>query len=229
MIKFYRIILLILALIILSTFNPIKNNSDLENKDSIFKIKNIKITNNHLVDGEEIKKNLNSIYNKNIFFLKKEDIKQLISKVDFLYKIEVKKVYPDTILIKIFETKPVAIVFKNQTKYLLDSSSKLISINEEKVNDFKNLPNIFGKNSELKFIKFLNTLKKNKFPYDKIKNYYYFQIDRWDVQLQNNKIIKLPHKNVDGAIIKSIKLLNREDFKNYNIVDLRVGGKIIVE
>ena len=44
-----------------------------------------------------------------------------------------------------------------------------------------------------------------------------------------NKVIKLPYQNVDEAIIKSIKLLNREDFKKYNIIDLRVDGKIIVE
>ena len=45
----------------------------------------------------------------------------------------------------------------------------------------------------------------------------------------NNKIIKLPDNNIDDAINKSIELLEREDFKNYNIIDLRVDGKIIVE
>ena len=45
----------------------------------------------------------------------------------------------------------------------------------------------------------------------------------------NNKIIKFPHNNVDETIIKAVKLLNREDFKKYNIIDLRVVGKIIVE
>ena len=44
-----------------------------------------------------------------------------------------------------------------------------------------------------------------------------------------NKTIKFPHNNVDEAIRKSIELLNRKDFENYNIIDLRVNGKIIVE
>tara|TARA_Y100000590_G_scaffold451741_1_gene593659 strand:- start:4474 stop:5157 length:684 start_codon:yes stop_codon:yes gene_type:complete len=227
MIKFYRIVLLILALIVLTTFNPIKDNINLEKKYFPFKIENIYIENNSLIDKEKIKKDLNDIYNKNIFFLKEENITQLIGKVDFLDRIEVKKIYPDTIIIKIFETEPVAVVFKNGTKYLLDSSSQLISIKDKKI--INKLPNIFGKNSEKKFIKFFNKLKKNRFPYNKVKNYYYFQINRWDLQLTNNKIIKLPHQNVDEAIIKSIKILDRDDFKNYNIVDLRVDGKIIVE
>ena len=49
------------------------------------------------------------------------------------------------------------------------------------------------------------------------------------MQLANNKIIKFPENNSDEAIKKSIEMLEREDFKNYNIIDLRVDGKIIVE
>jgi len=39
----------------------------------------------------------------------------------------------------------------------------------------------------------------------------------------------MAENNIDDAIQKSIELLEREDFKNYNIIDLRVDGKIIVE
>ena len=72
-------------------------------------------------------------------------------------------------------------------------------------------------------------LKKNKFPNKQIKNLYYFQIGRWDLQLLDNEIIKFPHNNTDEAIIKSVELLDREDFKNYDIIDLRIDDKIIVE
>ena len=79
------------------------------------------------------------------------------------------------------------------------------------------------------FIYIFNQLENNNFPINEIKNYYYFQIGRWDLQLVNNKIIKFPNNNTEDAIEESIELLNREDFKNYNIIDLRVDGKIIVE
>ena len=75
----------------------------------------------------------------------------------------------------------------------------------------------------------IKQLKENNFPVENVKEFYFFQIGRWDLQLVNNKIIKFPNKNVNKAIIKSIKLLDREDFKSYKIIDLRVGGKIIVE
>ena len=95
--------------------------------------------------------------------------------------------------------------------------------------NYDNLPEVFGEGAENNFINFLNQLKKNNFSNNKIESFYYFKIGRWDLKLFNNKVIKLPYKDVDAAIIKSIELLNRDDFKNYNIIDLRVDGKIIVE
>ena len=120
----------------------------------------------------------------------------------------------------------MAILHKDKTKYIIDSSSNLV--------DFKNyanldLPNIFGNEAEKDFVNFFNQLLNNNFPIKMIKNYYFFQIERWDLQLINNKIVKLPHKNTSEAIKKTIELLNRKDFENYKIIDLRVDGKIIVE
>ena len=225
--KFYRIILFLIILIFLSTFNP-KEFDTFSTKDNpLFKIKNIEIKNNFLINKNDIRTKLDNIYKKNIFFIKREDIEEPLSDIDFLEKIEVKRKYPNTIIIKIFETKPVAILFKNKVKYLLDSSSNLIAFED----NFKtnHLPSVFGENAEKNFVNFFNQLKKNNFPNKQIKNFFYFQIGRWDLELDNNKIIKFPDNNIDYAINKSIELLAREDFKNYNIIDLRVDGKIIVE
>ena len=225
--KLYRIPLLLIVLIFLSTYNPNKFGSTLEEKYTFFEIKNIKIVNNLLIKKNEIKEKLSKIYNKNIFLIKRNDIEESLKKINFLEKIEVKKKYPDTIIIKIFETKPVANLLKNNVKYILDSSSNLILF-ENNLN-FNKLPYIFGVDAENNFVNFLNQLNNNSFPNKEIINFYYFQVGRWDVQLTNNKIIKFPHNNVEDAIKKSIKLLKHKDFKNYNIIDLRIDGKIIVE
>ena len=212
----------------MSTFNPKENYLTKQSSNALFKIESIEVKNNFLINEGEIKQKLKNIYKKNIFFIQTNEIKKPLAKINFLKKIEVKKKYPNTIIIKVFETKPVAIIFKNQTKYLIDSLSNLILPYDERIN-YDELPKVFGEGAENNFINFLNQLKKNNFPNEQIKNFYYFKIGRWDLKFFNNKIIKLPHDNIDEAIIKSIELLNRDDFKNYNIIDLRVGGKIIVE
>ena len=225
--KLYRIPLLLIAFIFLSTYNPNKFGSTLEEKYTFFEIKNIKIVNNFLIKENVIKEKLSKVHNKNIFLVKRNDIEESLKEINFLKKIEVKKKYPDTIIIKIFETKPVANLLKNQVKYILDSSSNLILFKNDL--NFNKLPYIFGEDAENNFINFLNQLNNNSFPNKEIINFYYFQVGRWDVQLINNKIIKFPHNNVEDAIKKSIRLLKHKDFKNYNIIDLRIDGKIIVE
>ena len=94
------------------------------------------------------------------------------------------------------------------------------------IDDF---PNIFGEGAEQEFINFFNQLENNNFPKNRIKNFYYFQIGRWDLQLLNEQIIKFPSNKTIEAIQQSVKLLRRNDFKNYNIIDLRIDGKIVVE
>ena len=156
--KFYRIILLLIVLIFSSTFNPKEFDLILQKKVSFFKIKNIKIKNNFLIEKNEIKKKLNSIYEKNIFFIKRSDVEEILKEIDFVERIEVKKKYPSTVIIKIFETKPIAILFKNKVKYLVDSSSNLIPF-DDNIN-FDKLPNVFGEGAENNFIYFFNQLKK---------------------------------------------------------------------
>jgi len=76
---------------------------------------------------------------------------------------------------------------------------------------------------------FYNQLKNNNFSIKEIENFYYFQIGRWDLQLSNNKTIKYPANQTLKAIQQSVKLLKQKDFRNYNIFDLRIHGKIVVE
>ena len=225
--KFNRIILLLISLIFVSTYSPNNHNLISKKDNNFFKIKNIEVMGNSLVQSNEVKEKLNKIYNKNIFLIRKKDIEEPLNSINFIEKVIVKKKYPNIINIKIFETKPIAILFKNKIKYLLDSSYNLVVF--ENYENFAELPSVFGDGAEDNFAFFFNQLKNNNFPKENIKKYYFFQIGRWDLELENNKIIKFPNNNVGEAIKKSIKLLKRKDFINYNIIDLRVDGKIIVE
>ena len=224
----YKIIFLLILLILLSTYTPKGLNSLSENNSNFFKIKNIQVTNTNLINKNIIIKKLDNIYTKNILTINKKDIENPLKDIDFLEKIQVKKKYPDPIFIKVFETFPIAITTKKEKKYYLDSSSNLIIYNKD-LNFYEVLPNIFGKNVENYFADFLKKLEENNFPYKEIKNYYYFEVGRWNLQLSDDRIIKLPDSKIISAIKKSIQLLNDKEFKNYNIIDLRIHDKIIVE
>ncbi len=225
--KIYKVITLAVVFVFLTTYSPNALNVFPQKKKFLFKIQNIEITNNHLIDKKRIRKKLSKINNKNIIFINRNDIERSLESIEFLEKIEVKKKYPNKIIVKIYETKPIAILFKSNNKYLIDSSSNLISYNK----NFStyNLPNIFGDGAEKDFIIFYNQLKNNNFIIKEIENFYYFQIGRWDLQLFDNKTIKFPSNKIEKAIQQSVKLLNHKNFKNYNIIDLRMHGKIVAE
>jgi len=227
MTKVYRIFALFLVLIFLTTYSSNKKDVSEISEDFIFKIKEIDIINNSLIEKDKIIKKLSNLYGKNIFFLNKSYINEQLNLVDFLEKFDVKKKYPNKVIIKIYETEPLGIVIKDNKKYLLDSSSKLISSAKYTFSD--KFPGIFGENAEKYFVEFFNQLKDNNFSIDQVKNYYYFQIGRWDLQLLNNQTIKFPSDKIEEAIQQSNKLLDRKDFKEYNIIDLRISDKIVVE
>ena len=224
--RLYRVVLLILTLIFLSTFKSI-NSENFFNKKSLFRIEKIEIVNNSTIKKNKILEKLHNIYGKNILLVKGREIIDPLKSINFLEKIEVKKKYPRTIIIKVFETRPVAILYKNNNKYFLDNLSNMILFKENIFTE--SFPGVFGEGAEHKFGVLFDKLNNTNFPKEKIKKYYYFQIGRWDLQLQNDQVIKLPPDKTLKAIKKSIELLNRNDFKNYNVIDLRIHGKIVVE
>ena len=227
MTKTYKIIILLFTFIFLTTYTP--KNLNIKNKDenNFFRIKKIEVTNNQRIKENIIFKKLNHIYNKNIIFISSGDILTYLTNLDYLEKIEVKKKYPDTIVIKIYETDPMAILYRGEERYILDSLSNLIPL-EKNLDEIK-LPKVFGLEAESDFINFFNQLGSNKFPKNRIKSYTYFQLNRWDLKLTNDQIIKFPSEKRREAIQQSVELLNRENFKRYKVIDLRIDGKIIVE
>ena len=81
--KLYRIVLLILVLIFLSTYSPNKFDLILEKNNTFLKIQKIKIVNNFLIKSSEINEKLSAIYNRNIFSIKKRDIEGPLKEINF--------------------------------------------------------------------------------------------------------------------------------------------------
>ena len=225
--KAYVILLFLACLILLTTFTQNSLNYSKNTKNYFFKVKNLEIINLKIIKEKEIKNRLDYIIGKNIFNLKEKKIRNSVLGINFLKDIEVKKKYPNTIIIKINETVPVGILIKKEKKYLLDSNSNLIFFYSDIHTD--NLPDIFGEKAEDYFMVFLQKLKDNKFLYAQIKSFFYYKSGRWDIKLFNGKTIKFPNNKVSSAIKESVILLKRQDFINYNTIDLRVDGGVIVE
>ena len=86
---------------------------------SNFNLKEIKVENNFLIQNQEIKKILIPIYDRNLFFLSYLEIEKELKKNTLIKGFEIKKKYPNTLKIKIFEKQPIAILLNRKKKYYL--------------------------------------------------------------------------------------------------------------
>ena len=91
------------------------------------------------------------------------------------------------------------------------------------------MPVIYGIGAEKYFYDFNNMLKQNNFNLSLVNNYYYFQINRWDITLINGILIKLPINEVDEAIKTLNILINNPEFMNLKVIDLRIKNKLITQ
>ena len=123
-----RFIITVALLIMLTTIN-----SQEKIVISKFNLQEINIENNFLLEEKDIKKLLIPIYNKNLLFLKNTEIETLLMQNSFIDSFIIKKKYPNTLKVKIFEKKPIAILFNKKNKFFLGEKINLI--------EFKSLPN----------------------------------------------------------------------------------------
>ncbi len=218
------VIFLIFLLFLLSSLNNknlTKYNSDL------FKIKSIKIKG---LDNENYEKKitnkLNYLNNENLIFLDKNKLTKILSNFNFLNNFSVFKRYPKEIIVNLEQTTPVAIYYSNGNKYYVGSNGKTLNF-EDVSNGSINLPKVYGKFKTSELVNLINLLNKNHIKLNNIETIFYFESKRWDLQLKDNILIKLPNIDIDLAIGLAKKIIEDGQF-NEKIIDLRVANQVII-
>ena len=192
---------------------------------SKFNLKEINIENNLLLSDKDIKNLLVIFYNKNLIFLDNKEIEKALMQNSFIDSFNIKKIYPDTLKIKVFEKKPVAILFIKKKKFYL--SEKIDLIEFKSLKGYADLPNVFGNLDQFKI--FYNNINKINFPYTQIKKYVQYEVDRWDLETKNNILIKLPSKNYTKSLENYLSLSVKNDFKKYKVFDYRINNQLILK
>ncbi|MDA9725569.1 FtsQ-type POTRA domain-containing protein [Candidatus Pelagibacter sp.] len=204
-------------------FSSINNNTI--NNLNFIKTQNINI---HGLNEQDNKSLLNEFKNlnlENIFSINKNEIVKLINSNSLIEKYEVFKKYPSTIDIKIEKTNFLAKINKNGKIYLIGSNGKL-TLNKS---GYVELPYIFGNPNINEFLKLKKIIDKSEFSYDQIKKLYFFPLNRWDLKLKEDILLKLP-SNYTYETLDHLKefLESYDDKKSVNIIDARIKNQIIL-
>ena len=199
------------------------NNLNLNNFN-ISKIENIKISGLSDVNNQIILEKIKDLNLKNIFFLNQNEIIKILNSNTLIENFKVFKKYPSELDIYIEKTEFLAKINKDGKEYLIGSNRKF----SKSTSSIQNLPYIFGNPKISEFLNLKKTLDKSPIPYDEIKNLYFFQSKRWDLEMKNNLLIKLPAGSIQNILGDVSVLLSKNNLSNFKIIDARVKNQIIV-
>lgn len=207
--------------LLLSTLN---NQKIIKSKLFDFNIDQVKVSGLSEKNNLLILKDIQKFILGNIFSLKKEFFLEILKKNNLISSFEIKKIYPNTLEVKIEKTEFLGVTNVNGNYFFIGSNGKLINYN----NLEKNLPYVFGKVNINKYIEFVKTVKKSNFKFNKIKEIYFFPSGRWDIKTKDDRLLKLPMENLISQLNSVEKVSKNEKFQSVKIIDLRFKNKIII-
>ena len=217
-IYFYLLILLLLS----STFNF----------NIISKFKKLNLINDINIAGigekekNILQKNLSIFINKNIFLINREEFLKILKANSFLESYSIVKIFPSKILVNVKKTKFVGMAILDGEKFYIGKNGKLTEASS--VEKEYNLPQVFGSFKVHEFLNLQEILITNGFNLSKIKKYYHYKSNRWDIENNNNVILMLPSQDIEKALSNYRYLLRTNKLIEKNLIDLRIENKIIL-
>jgi cell division septal protein FtsQ len=215
---FYLFLLMLLSTINVG-FNKTQNNS-------IIAIKKINVSGLSDLNNLKVEKSLSSLLLKNIFFIKKKNLTEILDKNNLIESSYIRKIYPDLLSVNINKTDFLGIMTQGTSKFIIASNGKSISVKDVNFLTQK-LPFVFGKVSNEYFISLKKIIDNSKFDYKEIESFYFHPSNRVDIKTKDGFLIKLPYKDLSEAL-RVANLIKKDDkFKNNKILDLRITNHII--
>ena len=187
-------------------------------------VKNINVTGLNDKENEIISKKIENLNLDNIFLINKKDLTAQIETNNQVDNYSIFKRYPSSLNVNISKTKLLARISKNSKIYNLGSNGKFIE------NNYSNyqLPLIFGNPEIIEFLKIKKIIDDSQIPFNEIKNLYFFLSKRWDLELKNKIIIKLPSNDIKERLKLASEFLYSNELKDIKIIDARIKHQIIL-
>ena len=218
--KSKKILIYFFLLLVVGSINNINfNGLILQN------INNINVVGLDIKDKLTLLKKIKNFDSNNIISISKIDLINEIESNAIIEKYSVFKRYPSSLDFNIKKTKFLARINKNSQIFYIGSNGRFIK------NDFSNnqLPFIFGNPEIVDFFHIKEIIDKSKLSYSEIKNLYFFSSKRWDIELTNNTIIKLPKNNTNFALNLAVEFVYDKAFNDSKIIDARIANQIILD
>jgi cell division protein FtsQ len=193
-----------------------------------FAIEDVKVSGNAETSEIEILEFLGLDGTTSLVALDVDAARRKIAKLPWVESVQVRKVYPKTIEVKLKEREAYAIWQHGQELSLIEQSGSVIAPLRD--NKFSELPLVVGRDAETAAAALQAEFSDWPDVRKRVKAFVWVSGRRWDLHLDNGVIVKLPAGDVDQALATLSRLDKEQELLARDIaaVDLRLADRVAV-
>jgi cell division septal protein FtsQ len=182
------------------------------------------------INEDEILNLIKPYKDSSIFLIPIKKIAKKISQNNWVKSINIQSNYKDTIEINIDESKPIGIYTTGIQNILFSDDLKILENIANNEKRFSALIKFEGKNSIHESIKLIDSFPDDFQQY--VDKAFLINQRRWDLELKNSILLKLPENNIKEALENYKKIyinFSNEELIEIESIDLRMKQKIILK
>ena len=182
------------------------------------------------INEDEILNLIKPYKDSSIFLIPIKKIANKISQNNWVKSINIQSNYKDTIEINIDESKPIGIYTTGIQNILFSDDLKILENIANNEKRFSALIKFEGKNSLHESIKLIDSFPDDFIQY--VDKAVLINQRRWDLELKNSILLKLPENNIKEALENYKKIyinFSNEELIEIESIDLRMKKKIILK
>ena len=163
----------------------------------------------------------------------KNNLNILLNKIKqdpWIKNVSIRRILPNRLEINVEEYSPFAILKTNNKYELIDENGMVINISEREKRGYYNLIFITGDGAKENIYGLFNMLSTKPYLFSRIKSIIRIGNRRWNFELDNGIIIKMPENDIIDAWEKLDKIISIKGSEiNIKSIDLRNKDKIFLE
>ena len=182
------------------------------------------------INEDEILNLIKPYKDSSIFLIPIKKIAKKISQNNWVKSINIQSNYKDTIEINIDESKPIGIYTTGIQNILFSDDLKILGNIANNEKRFSALIKFEGKNSIHESIKLIDSFPDDFIQY--VDKAFLINQRRWDLELKNSILLKLPENNIKEALENYKKIyinFSNEELIEIESIDLRMKKNIILK
>ena len=182
------------------------------------------------INEDEILNLIKPYKDSSIFLIPIKKIAKKISQNNWVKSINIQSNYKDTIEINIDESKPIGIYTTGIQNILFSDDLKILENIANNEKRFSALIKFEGKNSMHESIKLIDSFPDDFIQY--VDKAFLINQRRWDLELKNSILLKLPENNIKEALENYKKIyinFSNEELIEIESIDLRMKKNIILK